>query len=103
MLEKLSKEVLVNNDDGFQRFCDVNITTLNEHAPSKKKYARGNQMPFLTKYLSKAIATRSRLRNKFLNKKTEEKRTLYVKQRNYRVSLLKSDSHLPKKNFVLLD
>ena len=81
LLEKLSKEVLVNNDDGFQRFCDINITTLNEYA-SKKKYARGNQMPFLTKILSKAIMTRSGLRNKFLNK-TEENRTLYVKQRNY--------------------
>ena len=32
---------------------------------------------------------RSRLRNKFLNKKTEENRTLYVKQRNYCVSLLR--------------
>ena len=46
LLEKLSKEVLVNNDNGFQRFCDINITTLNEHAPSKERNARGNQMPF---------------------------------------------------------
>ena len=49
LLGELSKEVLVNNDDGFQSFCDINITTLNEHAPSKKKYTRGNQMSFLTK------------------------------------------------------
>ena len=39
LLEKLSKEVLVNHDIGFQRFCDVYITTLNEHAPTKKIYA----------------------------------------------------------------
>ena len=32
--------------------------------------------------------TWSRLREKFLNKKTEENRALYVKQRNYCVSLL---------------
>ena len=63
LLEKLSKEVLVCNDDGFQRFSDINITTLNEHVRSKKKYAGGNQMPFLRKDLSKAIMTRSRLRN----------------------------------------
>ena len=37
--EKLSKEVLINHDIGFQRFCDINITTLNEHAPTKKIYA----------------------------------------------------------------
>ena len=82
MLEKLSKQVLVNNDDGFQRFCDINTKTLNKHAPSKKKYARGNQMSFLAKDLSKAVMTRSRLRNKFLDNKTKENRTLYVKQRN---------------------
>ena len=38
LLGKLSKEVLVNNGDEFQSFCDINITTLNEQAPSKKKY-----------------------------------------------------------------
>ena len=71
MLEKLSKGVLVNNDDGFQRFCDINITTLIKHAQPKKKYARWNQMSFLTKDLSKAIMARFRLRNNFLNNKIE--------------------------------
>ena len=37
LLEKLSKDVLVNNDDGFQSLHDINITTFNEHDPSKKK------------------------------------------------------------------
>ena len=73
--------------------CDINITTLNEHAPSKKKYARGNQMFFLTKDLSKAITERSRLRNKFLNNKIEENRTLYVKQRSYCISILKTKTY----------
>ena len=76
LLEKLSKEVLVNNNNGFQRFCDINITTLNIHAPSKKKYARGNQVLFLMKGSSKAIMARFRLRNKFLSKNTEEKTLL---------------------------
>ena len=30
---------------------------LNHHAPQKAKYARGNQMPFMTKQLSKEIIT----------------------------------------------
>ena len=46
-------------------------------------------MPFITKELSRKIMKRSRLRNNFLRKKTEETRKLYVKQRNKCVSLLK--------------
>ena len=59
----------------WQRFPNVlwlNIPTLKEHVPSKKTYARGNQMHFLKKDFSKARITRSRLRNKFLNKKTRK-------------------------------
>ena len=41
----------------------------------RKVYSRDSNA-FLRKDLSKAIMTRSRLRNKFLNKKTEENRTL---------------------------
>ena len=85
----LSKEVLVNNDDSFQRFCHINMTIFNEHAQSKKTYARRNEMPFLMKNLSEEIITRFRLCNKFLNNKTEENRTLYVKQRNYCALLLR--------------
>ena len=34
-----SKENLINNDDGFQRFCHISLDALNKHAPSKKKHA----------------------------------------------------------------
>ena len=62
-------------------------------------------MPFLTKDLLKVIMTRSRLRDIFLNKKTEENRTLYVKQRNYCVSLLRKTKkmyyfNLDEKNVI---
>ena len=53
---------------------------LNNIAPIKKKYARGNQMPFMTKELSKEIMLRSRLRNKFLIDKTDENHFLYTQQ-----------------------
>ena len=65
---EFSKEVFVNNDDSLQRFCDINI--LNRHAPRKRKLARSNQMPFITKDLSKAIMKRSRLHNNFLKNRT---------------------------------
>ena len=63
-----SQEVFVNNDDSLQRFCDISI--LNRHAPRKRKLARSNQMPFITKDLSKAIMKRSRLHNNFLKNRT---------------------------------
>ena len=65
------------------------MDTLNLFAPIKKKYARGNQMSFMTKDLSKEMMTRSRLRNKYLKDKTEENRLLYTQQRNKCVSLLR--------------
>ena len=43
------------------------MRTLDEHAPLKKKYIRGNHLPFMNKELSKAI----------------------IKQRDYCVSLLR--------------
>ena len=53
LLEKLSKEVFVNNDEGLERFCDINLQVLNQHASQEIKYIWGNQMPFMTKQLSK--------------------------------------------------
>ena len=66
----------------------VNII-LEKHAPTKKKYVRANQGPFITKTLSKEIMKRSRLRNKFLNTKSDIDKKIYNKQRNYVVSLLR--------------
>ena len=60
------------------------MDTLNSFSPIKNKYASGNQMPFMTKNLS-----RSSLRNKYLKHKTEENRFLYTQQRNKCVSLLR--------------
>ena len=46
-------------------------------------------MRLLAKELSKAIMTRTKLRNNFLQNKNEENRKLYAKQRNFCVSLLR--------------
>ena len=72
----------------------VNIT-LDKHAPLKKRYVRANQSPFMNKKLSKEIMKRSRLRNKFLNTKSDIDRKAYNKQHNYVASLLRNK----KKNF----
>ena len=75
----------------------VNIT-LDKHAPLKKRYVRANQSPFMNKKWSKEIMKRSRLRNKFLNIKSDTDRNAYNKQRNYLVSLLRNE----KKNFIAI-
>ena len=84
LLEKLSKKVFVNNDEGLQSFCDKNLQVLNQHAPQKITYVRGNQMPFMIKQLSKETTQRSRLN--LLRNRTEERKILYNRQRNYSVS-----------------
>ena len=51
-MNNLSKKNLIKNDDGFQRFCHINLDALNKRAPCKENHARGNQMPFFNKELS---------------------------------------------------
>ena len=57
VIDKLSNEKFVTNDDGLKRFCELSVNILNKHAPRKKKYARGNQMPCFPKKLSEEIMT----------------------------------------------
>ena len=75
LINNLSKENF-NNNDGFHRFCHISLDTLNKHAPCKKKHVQGNQMSFFNEELSKAIMTRTKLRNIFLQNRIEEN-TLY--------------------------
>ena len=69
LLEKWSQKTFVNNDYGFEMFCNISLKTLDKHAPSKTKHTRGNQMPFMTKDLSKNVMKRSRIRLKMIMKK----------------------------------
>ena len=52
------------------------INIVNNHAPLKKKFIRGNQAPFMTRNLRKEIYTRSRFRNKFCKNPTKENEKL---------------------------
>ena len=80
LLHELSKEVFVNNDDGLQRICDININILNSHAPRNRKLARGNQMPFITKDLSKSINEKIKTAITFLKRGRGEIKT-YVQDK----------------------
>ena len=84
-----------NNDLEFDRFKTALDEAIQRHAPIKKWYARGSQAPFINKKINKEIMKRSRLRNKFLNTKSDIDRKAYNRQRNLCVSLIRSE----KKNF----
>ena len=83
------------NNPEFDRFKTALDKTIRRHAPIKKRYVRANQAPFINKKINKEIMIRSRLRNKFLNTKSDIDRKAYNKQRNLCVSLIRSE----KKNF----
>ena len=68
--------------------------TLDKYATLKKRYVRANQPPFMNKKVSKEIMKRLRLRNKFLNTKSDIDRKVYYKQRNYVVSLLRNEKKI---------
>ena len=76
------------------------MNLLNMHAPMRGKYVRANNAPFVSKALSKAIMTRSRLRNKYLKNPNNPNKLEYNKQRNYCVNLLRKEK---KKYYNNLD
>ena len=67
----------------FQALRESLNVTLEKHASTKKRYARANQTPYMNKKLSKEIMKRYRLRNKFLNIRSDLDRKSHNKQRNY--------------------
>ena len=84
-----------NNDLEFDLFKAALNEAIQRHVPIKQRYVRANQGPFINKTINKEIMKRSRLRNKFLNTKSDIDRKAYNKQRNLCVSLIRRE----KKNF----
>ena len=89
-IDKMKKDEI--NYENLEKVC---INLLDKHAPLKDKTLRANQAPFMTKVLSKAIMTRSRLRNRFVKLPTEHNKKIYHKHRNYCTNLARK----VKRNF----
>ena len=60
------------NNISCSEFEDITITTLNIHAPMKKKYLRANNAPYTNRALCNAIKVRSKLLNIFRKLNTIE-------------------------------
>ena len=69
LFEGENTESFVKDPDWFYSVC---TEVLNQHAPRKKKYVRGNNKRFMSKALSKAITQSTKLRNKFLKDSSAE-------------------------------
>ena len=74
---KLSNLDMSSLDFGSLKICFMEL--LNKIAPLKTKFLRANHSKFVTKEVSKAIMLRTKLRNKFLKKKTLESSAKYNK------------------------
>ena len=66
----------------YSTFETLFLNTLESHAPSKKRMVRGNDKQHMNKSLSKAIMTRSQLRNRANKTGNEEDIKNCKKQRN---------------------
>ena len=63
LVSRLSTENIRADCNGMETFLQICIKTLDELAPQKKKYSRGNNMPFINETIKKAFMTTSRLKN----------------------------------------
>ena len=68
---------------------------IQKHAPTKQRYVRANQAPFINKTINKEIMKRSLRRNKFLNTISGIDKKRYNMQHNLCVNLIRRE----KKNF----
>ena len=55
----LSSENIRVDCNGMEKVLQICIKTLDELAPQKKKYSRGNNMPFINKTIKKVFMTRA--------------------------------------------
>ena len=73
LLQEIPNYYLEFNDNGFSGVFYISRTTLDQHAPRKKEYARGNHLPFINKTLSIKVMNYTKLQNKFLKDRTKKK------------------------------
>ena len=75
--------------NAYHEFSEVFRNTANKHAPLKEKTVRGNDAPFMTKNLRKAIMNRSRLKHKYIKYPSRENFIAFKKMKNQCNSLCK--------------
>ena len=59
-------ELYKNCDDPYTRMSEIFSEVLNYHALLKEKSVQGSHAPFMTRELSKAIMTKSKVKNSYV-------------------------------------
>ena len=77
----------------YDNFNQISTSTLNQNAPKKKKWIRGNHKPYMNKTLRKAIMLRSTLKNRANKSKDTRDIKMYKQQRNLIVRLNKDSKY----------
>lgn len=87
--QKLIQGEFHGSEDPYSKLTEIFSNILDKHAPLKSKKVRGNQAPFMNKLLSKAIMSKSRIRNKYLEWPSRENFLAYKKIKNKCNNLVK--------------
>ena len=66
----------------YESFSDNFKAIVKKHAPVKERIVRGNNAPFMTKELRKAIMNRSRLKKKYQDRPPRENVKNWKQQKN---------------------
>ena len=82
-------ELYKNCDDPYTKMFEIFSEVLNYHTPLKQKSVRGNHAPFMTRELSKAIMTKSKVKNSYVKWPSRENFVAYKKEKNKCNSLTK--------------
>ena len=64
--QEIIKGSLHQHDEAVAVFSSVFRDLVDRHAPLKQKMVRGNNAPYLTKQLNKAILDRPKIKNRYL-------------------------------------
>ena len=90
----LQGDLFRNCEEPYEKLSEIFINILNFHASVKQKQVRGNQAPFMSKELSKAIMVKSKARNTYLKWPSREN---YVSHKKSFIVSKKQRKHISKK------
>ena len=81
--EDLTLSFLDRINQSFDSFEGTFMKTLSTHAPVKKKFVRANEVPCMTKALTKAIMKKYELKSKYLKNKSYKNKK-FIKSKLYK-------------------
>ena len=67
----------------YTKMSEIFSEVLNYHAPLKQKSVRGSHAPFMTRELSKAIMTKSKVKQDYVKWPSRENFVAYKKAKKY--------------------